>query len=54
MMKKDGIENNDIDKVKNYLLNLGFKCNSYPTAKHLIYSKEGEKVVIKNSKKTNL
>jgi hypothetical protein len=40
----------DIEKVKNFLLELGFVCNSYPSAQHLIYSKDGETVVIKNNK----
>jgi len=41
----------DIEKVKIFLVGLGFICNSYPSAQHLIYSKDGETVVIKNSKK---
>lgn len=41
----------DIDKVKNFLVGLGFVCNSYPSAQYLIYSKDGETVVIKNRKK---
>jgi len=40
----------DIDKVKKFLIGLGFVCNSYPSAQHLIYSKDGETVVIKNNK----
>ena len=45
--KKSG----DVEKVKNFLLGLGFVCNSYPSAQHLIYSKNGETVTIKNNKK---
>jgi len=45
--KKSG----DIEEVKKFLLNLGFVCNSYPSAQHLIYSKNGETVTIKNNKK---
>ena len=45
--KKSG----DVEKVKNFLLGLGFVCNSYPSAQHLIYSKNGETVAIKNNKK---
>ncbi len=44
-MKNQG---SDIEKIKNFLVSLGFICNSYPSAKHLIYSKDGETVVIKN------
>lgn len=40
----------DIEKVKNFLLELGFVCNSFPSAQHLIYSKEGKTIVIKNNK----
>jgi len=43
--KKSG----DIEKIKNFLVGLGFVCNSDPSAQHLIYSKDGEAVVIKNS-----
>ena len=39
----------DIEKIKNFLVGLGFVCNSDPSAQHLIYSKDGEAVVIKNS-----
>ena len=51
---KNKIENkklNDIEKVKKSLVELGFICSSYPLAQHLIYSKEGETVIIKNNKK---
>ena len=52
-MKITGEKNkpDDIEKVKNFLLGLGFVCNSYPSAQHLIYSKDGETVVIKNNKR---
>lgn len=43
-------ELDDIEKIKNFLLSLGFVCHSYPSAQHLIYSKDGETVVIKNNK----
>lgn len=39
----------DIDKIKNFLVKLGFVCNSYPTAQQLIYSKDGETILIKNN-----
>lgn len=41
----------DIEKVKEFLLKLGFVCTSYPSAQHLIYSKSGETVIIKNNNK---
>jgi len=44
-------EVDDIKKVREFLLNLGFVCNSYPSAQHLIYTKAGEIVIIKNHKK---
>lgn len=44
-------ELSDIEKIKNFLIGLGFVCNSYPSSQHLIYSKDGETVIIKNNKK---
>jgi len=44
-------KSDDIEKVKIFLLGLGFVCNSYPSSQHLIYSKNGETVTIKNNKK---
>ena len=44
-------KSSDIEKVKNFLVGLGFVCNSYSSAQHLIYSKDGETVLIKNNKK---
>jgi hypothetical protein len=41
---------NDIEKIKNFLTKLGFVCSSYPSAQQLIYSKNGEIVIIKNNK----
>ena len=43
------IEKNDIEKVKKYLLGLGFICNSYPSAQQLIYSKNEQVIIIKNN-----
>ena len=40
----------DIEKVKNFLVRLGFVCNSHPSAQHLIYSTDRETVIIKNNK----
>ena len=42
---------NDIGNVKKCLVELGFVCNSYPSAQQLIYTKNNEVVIIKNSKK---
>jgi hypothetical protein len=41
----------DIEKVKNFLVDLGFVCRSFPSAHHLIYCKAEEKVIIKNDAK---
>jgi hypothetical protein len=43
-------ELSDIEKIENFLVGLGFVCISYPYAQHLIYSKSGEKVIIKNNR----
>jgi hypothetical protein len=49
MNDKDGInDTNTIEKVKNFLIDLGFVSNSDPSAQHLIYTKGGETVIIKN------
>jgi len=44
-------ELDDMKQIENFLVGLGFVCNSSPLAQHLIYSKNGEVVMIKNSKK---
>ena len=44
-------ELSDIEKIKHFLLDLGFVCNSYPSAQHLIYSKNEEIIIIKNNEK---
>ena len=49
--KEKGRELSDIDKIKNFLVKLGFVCNSYPSAQQLIYSKDGETILIKNNTK---
>ena len=41
----------DIKKVKTYLLGLGFVCNSHPSSQNLVYSKDMDIIIIKNSKK---
>lgn len=38
----------DIEKIKNFLLGLGFVCNSYSSSQNLIYSKNGDIIIIKN------
>ena len=43
----------DITKIKQFLLDLGFICHSFPTAPNLIYLKDGETIIIKNFKQTN-
>ena len=41
-------ELSDIEMTKKFLLGLGFVCDSFPSAKNLIYSKKGKVVIIKN------
>jgi len=45
------IEKSDIEKIKKYLLGLGFICNSFPSAQQLIYTKNREIIIIKNHNK---
>jgi len=45
------VELNDIDKIKNFLDDLNFKCQSEPFSENLIYVKEGNIIIIKNKKK---
>jgi len=40
---------NDLEKIKEFLVKLGFVCNSNPTAHHLIYTKDKETIIIKNN-----
>ena len=44
-IKKVGIK--DIDKIKNFVISLGFECNSFPNSSNQIYSKNNEVVIIK-------
>jgi hypothetical protein len=37
----------DIKKVKNYLLRIGFVCDSHPLSENLIYSKNENIIIIK-------
>jgi len=41
--KKDS---SDIEKIKHMLIAIGLICNSYPSAQHLVSSKDGETVII--------
>ncbi len=41
----------DIEKIKNFLLGLGFVCDSYSSSQNLIYSKKGNIIIIKNNNK---
>jgi len=43
-------ENKDIEKIKNYLSDLGFVCNSDPSAQNLVYAKNEDLLIIKNNK----
>ena len=43
---------NDVDKIKQFLMDLGFECNSFPSAQNLIYAKDGETIIIKNNMKS--
>ena len=40
----------DIKKIKNFLSNLGFICDSSSSSQNLVYSKDGEVILIKNRK----
>jgi predicted lactoylglutathione lyase len=41
------IESNDLVKIRKFLNKLGFVCNSDPSAQNLIYSKNGDIIIIK-------
>ena len=43
----------DIEKIKNFLIELGFVCNSFPSSQNLIYSKNKEIIIIKNKREQN-
>ena len=43
-------EKNDVENIKEYLLELGFACDSDSSAQQLIYSKNKEVVLIKNNR----
>ena len=48
---KNSIEKKEleyIEKIKKFLVELGFVCNSYPSAQNLVYSKNKTVVIIKN------
>jgi transcription elongation GreA/GreB family factor len=44
-------ELDDMKQIENFLVGLGSICNSSPSAQHLIYSKNGDAVMIKNNNK---
>lgn len=41
---------NDTKKIKKYLEKMGYVCTSSPSAQNIVYSKNKEVVIIKNSK----
>lgn len=51
MTTQASTEKIDIARIKRYLIDLGFVCQSFPTAPNLIYVKDGETIIIKNFKK---
>ena len=42
---------NDIEKIKDFLVKLGFICNSFPSAENLIYVKGKERIIVTNDVK---
>lgn len=42
---------NDKQRIEQLLVELGFTCNSSPSAQNMIYTKDGEVIMIKNTKK---
>ena len=40
-------ESSEIKKIRKFLDELGFTCNSYPSAQNLVYSKNGDTIIIK-------
>ena len=48
---KNTNETNEVEKIKNYLKELGFICDSHPTSQNLIYSKKNDVIIIKNKKR---
>jgi|GEM_PF-1103981 len=43
-------ELNDMEKIKSFLVELGFICISSPLSQNLIYEKNGEVIMIKNKR----
>ena len=41
-------KSDSIEKVKHFLVDLGFVCKSYPSAQNLIYQKKDDVILIKN------
>jgi len=48
MKVTSGKELSDVEKIKNYLIGLGFICRSQSSSQNLIYSKKGDVIIIKN------
>jgi hypothetical protein len=46
-------ETQDGEKIKKFLIGLGFICNSYPSAQNIIYSKNKDVVIVKNNEKND-
>ena len=48
-MKSSNIKNesSEIKKIRKFLDGLGFTCSSYPSAQNLVYSKNGDTIIIK-------
>ena len=44
-------ELSDFEKIKDFLIELGFICQSQSSSQNLIYSKKGDVVIIKNNNK---
>jgi len=41
----------DIEKISNYLISLGFICQSQPSSQNQIYSKNGNVIIVRNNKR---
>ena len=46
--KNKNKQKDDIERIKDFLINLGFICNSFESAEHLIYSKKKNVIIIRN------
>jgi hypothetical protein len=41
----------DIEKINNYLISLGFICQSQSSSQNQIYSKNGNVIIVSNNKR---